>query len=146
MNASEAAKTLGISARQVYARQAPEQAVLAALMTQYPQIARKAWRVNVIKRLPEFVIDPEEAEDIGEIIREFTYLPDAFACYPQDQQIDFFEAEVTSMMKPAKLQAYARMMVELDFYEINMQLLTINQHRHMHPVDLWPHYIDWLKS
>lgn len=146
MNATEAAKTLGISARQVYARQAPEQAVLADLMTEYPQISRTAWRVSVIKRLPEFGLEPEECEDVASIVYGFSFLPDAFACYPAEKKIDIFEAEVTSIMKRRKLQAYAQMQVELDFFSIEMQLLTINQHRHMNAVDLGPHYIDWLKS
>lgn len=141
MTANEAASTLGISARQ-----APEQAILAELMERYPQISRRLWRTGVIKRLPEFGLGNEEREDVESIFREFPFLPDAFACYPEEKRIDIFEIEATSMMKRRKLEAYAAMMVELDFFGIDMQLLTMNQHRHMNTVDLWSHYERWLLS
>lgn len=127
-------------------RREPERLVLERLMKSCPQVSRLRWKQTVLARLAEFDIDDWEREDATDEIGKFRLIPDAYAIYPDTNEIHFFEVEITSLMKKSKLEAYAKLVTDMDSNGIELALFTLNQHAHMNHVYLLPHYLEWALS
>jgi hypothetical protein len=120
--------------------------VLALLLESIPKSETLRWRDRVAQT---FVGSPELEsldDDFWDCLRGVPCIPDAYVLNKDEQRIDFFEVELTSLMSDTKLQAYGRFMAELDYYGLNFSLFTVNQHGHINEVDLRPHYVAWLKA
>lgn len=127
-------------------RREPERLILEQFMASCPQVSRLRWKQTVLERLAEFDIDECERKDAAAEIAKFTFIPDAFAVYPETNEIHFFEVEITSLMPKHKLQAYAKLVTDMDSNGIELALFTLNQHAHMNHVYLLPHYLEWALS
>lgn len=127
-------------------RRQPEREIVESLLKACPQVQRLRWKETVLKRLAEFDLDEMEAEGAAAVVKDISLIPDAFAIYPEEHEIHFFEVEITSLMSKAKLQIYAKMVTDLNTYGIELTVYTLNHHGHMNHVYLFPHYVEWLRS
>lgn len=127
-------------------RREPERLILEQFMASCPQVSRLRWKQTVLARLAEFDIDECEREDAAHELAKFTFIPDAFAVYPETNEIHFFEVEITSLMPKSKLQAYAKLVTDMHSNGIELALFTLNQHAHLNHVYLLPHYLEWVLS
>ena len=114
--------------------------ILDGLMGHISGLQTKRWRERTIEAF-------EEAEDDGDFrdaCESMGLLPDAFVIYKDTRELHFFEIEVTHIMSADKLQAYARFVTIMDFYEVEFGVFTVNQYGHIWQVALLPYYVDWL--
>jgi hypothetical protein len=115
--------------------------ILQLLLRTYPNLKRDRWR----KATMEAFGDLEESDILSECIQRLRYEPDAYAVEKDLRELVFFEVEVTSLLKRAKLQAYAAFAMELAGI-VTFGVLTVNKHGHINTIDLLPHYAAWLEE
>ncbi|SHN40534.1 hypothetical protein SAMN02787076_06273 [Rhizobacter sp. OV335] len=78
------------------------------------------------------------------MVREQRLIPDGYVVSRDERFLHFFEIEIYNPMTRAKLESYARMMVDFDSFGFEFAVLSVNKHGHITPVDLRMHYFNWL--
>ena len=117
---------------------ARQEQVLAALLMTYPALQTKNWRAAVAAAFQDE--DPDFLDMIG---RQWI-IPDAFAIHKELREIVLFEVEVHSPMSGDKLRSLGKLAIDCAYYGIQIAVMVVNKHGHVNPVDLLPHYRDWL--
>lgn len=74
------------------------------------------------------------------MLTAFRFEPDAYALDVKAGFLHFFEIEVYNPMTTAKLKAYGRLMMNLNYYGIEFAVLVVNKYGHINTVDLLPYY------
>lgn len=118
-----------------------QEQVLQLLLQTYPNLRRGQWRQEVMQAFD----DSDQAAIIRECVEGMRYEPDAYAIEQELGELVFFEVEVTSTLKRAKLQAYGAFAMELAGI-VTFGVLTVNKHGHINTIDLLPHYAAWLEE
>jgi len=76
--------------------------ILQLLIKTYPNLKRGQWRKEFMLAFGNL----EESDILQECVHGLRYEPDAYAIEKELGELVFFEVEVTSLLKRAKLQAY----------------------------------------
>ena len=115
--------------------------ILQLLLQTYPNLKPGQWR----KEFMQAFGDLEESDILRECVERMRYEPDAYAVEKELGELVFFEVEVTSLLKRAKLQSYAAFAMELAGI-VTFGVMTVNKHGHINHIDLLPHYAAWLEE
>jgi len=114
----------------------PQERILGLLCAQYTQLRRL--------HMAREVSSLDDDTDFREMVSAIKRRPDAFAIYPDERRVDFFEVEVTHRMGEAKLYDYAKLVTDMDYYGVELNVYVVNQYGHVNRLDLFPYYIDSL--
>jgi hypothetical protein len=120
--------------------------VLDSLLIAYPNLLRKGWRQQIRLALPPMNDADGDMEEFNEFLNGFSLEPDAVAIDTNLRELIFFEVEVHSLMSDDKLKIYGKFAIDLIAFDIVFGLMTVNKHGHINSIDIWKHYLQWLKE
>jgi len=120
--------------------------VLLALKDTFPEVRAGRWREAVIASFLFRSRQGGAPRDFVRMVETFRFEPDAFAIYKGEGALSFFEIEIYNPMTDEKLEAYGKLVTDLHFYGIALEVYTINRYGHMNQVDLLHHYARWLDA
>jgi hypothetical protein len=121
-------------------------AVLQALKQTLPEVRSGRWREAVLSAFLFRSRQGGAPRDFVALVNGFRYEPDAYATYKSDGGLSFFEIEIYNPMTDEKLEAYGKLVTDLHWHGIALEVYTINRYGHMNQVDLLPHYVRWLEA
>jgi hypothetical protein len=120
--------------------------ILAFLREHIPALEVRGWKERTLEAFAGTEEVELAEEDFRKYILDFNYIPDGFVIDKEEMRLDFFEVEITSLMKRTKLQAYGEFKTIMDYYAIEFSLFSVNQHGHINEVPLLEHYLDWINA
>jgi len=77
--------------------------------------------------------------------RDLACIPDAWAIYPEDREVDIFEAEVTHPVSRNTMHELARLWFWLDAFNVRMNLYIVSRYGHVNQLDFLPEYLGILQ-
>jgi hypothetical protein len=114
------------------------------LITTYPQLRTTRWRNAVEEAFREVAADVGIDEDFRPMLDGVPYIPDAYFCDVENNELHFFEVEISHLLSGEKLRAYGKFAIDLAAFGVNLALFTVNKHGHINAVDLVPAYGEYL--
>lgn len=120
--------------------------ILAALRAHAPGLQVGKWRAAARDAFLMASRRGGSPRGFADTIARVRMEPDAFVIDKAARSLHFFEIEVYNPMTRAKLQTYARLVTDLDSFEIEFAVYVVNKYGHINPVDLLPHYVEWLNA
>lgn len=116
--------------------------ILRALQDTYPEVKTGRWRRAVFRALRWHARRSGSPRDFMEMLTAVRMLPDAYAIDVAAKSVTFFEVEVYNPMRDAKMMAYGRLALDLDYYGIAFAVLVVNKYGHINEVPVYRHYAE----